>query len=243
MRDIIFDGKVQQMVFPDDTGKPGSQLSGKGNATFYDPNVAISACGQQHYDNELIGAMNKEQYGKFANSDESPVCGICIKVTGPKGNDTGKPGSQLSGKGNATFYDPNVAISACGQQHYDNELIGAMNKEQYGKFANSDESPVCGICIKVTGPKGSVKWLKLKDIVPKMICLFLSKTNNVCKMELKNIANIPSNLSMLSMTMTLNADFEYPTILSGEINFIKGNSDVIAIVAANAVLPLLEAEH
>ncbi|CAJ0762588.1 14270_t:CDS:2 [Entrophospora sp. SA101] len=68
-----------------DTGKPGSQLSGKGNATFYDPNVAISACGQQHYDNELIGAMNKEQYGKFANSDESPVCGICIKVTGPKG--------------------------------------------------------------------------------------------------------------------------------------------------------------
>nr|CAG8582911.1 5052_t:CDS:2 [Entrophospora candida] len=57
-------------------------------------------------------------------------------------NDTGEPGSQLSGKGNATFYDPNVAISACGQQHYDNELIGAMNKEQYGNFANSDESPV-----------------------------------------------------------------------------------------------------
>nr|CAG8604643.1 7201_t:CDS:2 [Entrophospora candida] len=86
MMDIIFDGKVQKMVFPDDTGKPGSQLSGKGNATFYDPNVAISACGQQHYDNELIGAMNKEQYGNFANSDESPVCGICIKVTGPKGS-------------------------------------------------------------------------------------------------------------------------------------------------------------
>ncbi|CAJ0909404.1 5963_t:CDS:2 [Entrophospora sp. SA101] len=63
----------ERMHMADDTGKPGSQLSGKGNATFYDPNVAISACGQQHYDNELIGAMNKEQYGKFANSDESPV--------------------------------------------------------------------------------------------------------------------------------------------------------------------------
>ncbi|CAJ0628382.1 2744_t:CDS:2 [Entrophospora sp. SA101] len=64
---------MQRLHHLDDTGKPGSQLSGKGNATFYDPNVAISACGQQHYDNELIGAMNKEQYGKFANSDESPV--------------------------------------------------------------------------------------------------------------------------------------------------------------------------
>nr|CAG8542976.1 6932_t:CDS:2 [Entrophospora candida] len=71
--------------------------------------------------------------------------------------DTGKPGSQLSGKGKGTFYHPDAAVSACGQQHHDNELIGSMNKEQYGKFANSDESPVCGICIKVTGPKGSVK--------------------------------------------------------------------------------------
>jgi hypothetical protein len=34
------------------------------------------------------------------------------------------------------------------------------------------------------------------------------------------------------------ADSEYPTIFSGEINFMKGNSDDIAILAANAVLPL-----
>ena len=36
------------------------------------------------------------------------------------------------------------------------------------------------------------------------------------------------------------ADSEYPTIVSGEISLINGNSDDIAIVAAKADFPLPE---
>lgn len=38
--------------------------------------------------------------------------------------------------------------------------------------------------------------------------------------------------------MIILAVSEYPTIFSGEINLINGNSDDIAIVAAKAVFPL-----
>ncbi|CAG8471810.1 15965_t:CDS:2 [Funneliformis caledonium] len=71
----------------------------------------------------------------------------------------------MNGKGDGTYYDPGVGIGACGWQNYDHEFVAALNAPQYGKFANPADSPICGKCIKVTGPKGSVN-VKLVDKCP-----------------------------------------------------------------------------
>ncbi|CAI2173360.1 5311_t:CDS:2 [Funneliformis geosporum] len=71
----------------------------------------------------------------------------------------------MTGKGDGTYYDPGVGIGSCGWQNYDSEFVAALNAPQYGKFANPGDSPICGKCIKVTGPKGSVK-VKLVDKCP-----------------------------------------------------------------------------
>ncbi|CAB4378124.1 unnamed protein product [Rhizophagus irregularis] len=79
--------------------------------------------------------------------------------------DTGKPGINMSGKGDGTFYNPSVGTGSCGWQNDDNEFVAALNAPQYGKFSDPADSPICGKCIKITGPKGSVK-VKLVDKCP-----------------------------------------------------------------------------
>ncbi|CAG8554498.1 15221_t:CDS:2 [Funneliformis mosseae] len=65
-------------------------------------------------------------------------------------------GLQMNGKGDGTFYDPGIGIGACGKINTADEFIGAMNAQQFGV------SPICGKCVNITGPKGSVK-VKIVD--------------------------------------------------------------------------------
>ncbi|GES84079.1 RlpA-like double-psi beta-barrel-protein domain-containing protein-containing protein [Rhizophagus clarus] len=37
------------------------------------------------------------------------------------------------------------------------EFVAALNAPQYGEFSDPADSPICGKCIKITGPNGSVK--------------------------------------------------------------------------------------
>ena len=43
-------------------------------------------------------------------------------------------------------------------------LIIFKNAYDFGQSANSNESPVCGVCVIITGPKGSQK-AQIQDIV------------------------------------------------------------------------------
>ncbi|CAG8688017.1 4701_t:CDS:2 [Ambispora leptoticha] len=79
--------------------------------------------------------------------------------------DVGRPGLTLSGSGDGTYYDPGVGTGACGELNNDHEFVAALNAPQFGVFANPANSPVCGACIKINGPKGSVK-VKIMDKCP-----------------------------------------------------------------------------
>ncbi|CAI2177686.1 12648_t:CDS:2 [Funneliformis geosporum] len=76
------------------------------------------------------------------------------------------PGLQMNGKGDGTVYDPGVGIGACGKFNLADEFIGAMNAQQFGVYANPNNAPVCGKCVNITRPKGSVK-IKIVDKCPK----------------------------------------------------------------------------
>ncbi|KAI7860839.1 RlpA-like double-psi beta-barrel-protein domain-containing protein-containing protein [Circinella umbellata] len=63
----------------------------------------------------------------------------------------------MGGKGDGTYYDPGVGILSCGTSYTAQDMVLALNYIDYGDYANPNESPVCGACIKVTGPLGSAK--------------------------------------------------------------------------------------
>ncbi|KAI9274735.1 RlpA-like double-psi beta-barrel-protein domain-containing protein-containing protein [Phascolomyces articulosus] len=63
----------------------------------------------------------------------------------------------MGGKGDGTYYDPGIGILACGTSFTAQDMVVALNYIDYGDYVNPNESPVCGACIKVTGPKGSAK--------------------------------------------------------------------------------------
>ncbi|CAG8570613.1 12546_t:CDS:2 [Cetraspora pellucida] len=86
-------------------------------------------------------------------------------VGGFQNYDIGAPGLNMSGSGDGTYYDPGVGIGSCGMQNYDSELVAAMNAPQYGIYSDPADSPVCGKCIQITGPKGTVK-VKIVDKCP-----------------------------------------------------------------------------
>ncbi|KAF7729463.1 hypothetical protein EC973_004443 [Apophysomyces ossiformis] len=71
---------------------------------------------------------------------------------------TATPGHfDMSGKGDGTYYDPGVGLTACGGYFTAQDMMVALNHVDYGQYANPNESPVCGACIIVTGPLGSAK--------------------------------------------------------------------------------------
>ncbi|RKP13781.1 RlpA-like double-psi beta-barrel-protein domain-containing protein-containing protein, partial [Piptocephalis cylindrospora] len=67
--------------------------------------------------------------------------------------------------GDGTYYSPGQGLGSCGETHQDTEMVAALNAPQYGSFANPNASPVCGACVVVTGPKGTVK-VKIVDRCP-----------------------------------------------------------------------------
>jgi hypothetical protein len=71
----------------------------------------------------------------------------------------------LSGDGEGTYYSPSVGVGACGALSADTELVAALNVPQFGAFANPTNSPACGACLTITGPKGSVQ-VKVVDKCP-----------------------------------------------------------------------------
>jgi len=76
--------------------------------------------------------------------------------------DTGFNGLLMNGTGDGTYYDPGVAVGSCGWSNVASDHVAAMSYEIYGTFANPAMSPVCGACLNVTGPKGTVK-VKMVD--------------------------------------------------------------------------------
>ncbi|KAI8379645.1 RlpA-like double-psi beta-barrel-protein domain-containing protein-containing protein [Radiomyces spectabilis] len=67
------------------------------------------------------------------------------------------PNFDMGGKGDGTYYDPGVGLTACGGLFTAQEMVVALNKIDYGQYVNPNDSPVCGQCIIVTGPLGSAK--------------------------------------------------------------------------------------
>ncbi|KAL1933159.1 hypothetical protein VTP01DRAFT_8837 [Rhizomucor pusillus] len=63
----------------------------------------------------------------------------------------------LSGKGDGTYYDPGVGLTSCGTSYTAQDMIVALNRVDYGSYANPNDSPVCGACIEITGPLGTAK--------------------------------------------------------------------------------------
>ncbi|CAG8642896.1 7532_t:CDS:2 [Paraglomus brasilianum] len=97
------------------------------------------------------GLFAQDHGGKGANSSGN--------------GDVGTGGLGLSGSGDGTYYDPGIGTGSCGTLHTGDELVAALNAPQYGTFANPNDSPVCGKCVEVTGPKGTVK-VKIVDKCP-----------------------------------------------------------------------------
>ncbi|RIA81250.1 hypothetical protein C1645_700985, partial [Glomus cerebriforme] len=56
-------------------------------------------------------------------------------------------------------------IGACGELNTADEFVGAMNVQQFGVYANPNNAPICNMCVKITGPKGTVK-IKIVDKCP-----------------------------------------------------------------------------
>ncbi|RKP23626.1 RlpA-like double-psi beta-barrel-protein domain-containing protein-containing protein, partial [Syncephalis pseudoplumigaleata] len=71
--------------------------------------------------------------------------------------------------GDGTYYDPEGGvkggIGACGWVYTNDDMVAALNAPQYGGLVRSANSPVCGACILVTGPKGKVR-VKIVDKCP-----------------------------------------------------------------------------
>ncbi|KAI8138615.1 RlpA-like double-psi beta-barrel-protein domain-containing protein-containing protein [Fennellomyces sp. T-0311] len=63
----------------------------------------------------------------------------------------------MGGKGDGTYYDPGIGILACGTSYTAQDMVLALNYIDYGDYANPNESPVCGRCIRVTGPLGTAE--------------------------------------------------------------------------------------
>lgn len=63
-------------------------LKGSGKLTWYTEGLATAAtaCGTMHALTEHIAALSPEDYGTYANPNNSPVCKKHIKIHGPNGN-------------------------------------------------------------------------------------------------------------------------------------------------------------
>ncbi|CAG8543356.1 4918_t:CDS:2 [Scutellospora calospora] len=74
--------------------------------------------------------------------------------------------SLLSGTGEGAYYNLNGGVGACGKQNTNNDLVGGLNAAQYN-------STICGKCLKITGPKGTVD-ITIVDKCP------TNTTGNIC---------------------------------------------------------------
>ncbi|KAI8581544.1 hypothetical protein K450DRAFT_231820 [Umbelopsis ramanniana AG] len=102
------------------------------------------------------------------SSSDLAVSGPSIGATKYPGtsNGTATPGHfDMYGSGDGTYYDPSVGITACGTSNLATDMVCALNYIDYGTYANPNDSPVCGACIEVTGPLGTVQ-VTIQDKCP-----------------------------------------------------------------------------
>ncbi|KAG2186938.1 hypothetical protein INT44_003166 [Umbelopsis vinacea] len=129
------------------------------------------------------------------SSSDLAVSGPSIGATKYPGtsNGTATPGHfEMYGSGDGTYYDPSVGITACGTSNLATDMVCALvrifrmmfkcdrvkinqptkkNYIDYGTIANPNDSPVCGACIEVTGPLGTVqvtiqdKWMCVQSFI------------------------------------------------------------------------------
>jgi expansin (peptidoglycan-binding protein) len=62
--------------------------------------------------------------------------------------------------GDATYYNLMGAYTACGTQHNDDELVCALNSQQFDPETpggNPNNNKLCGRKVRVTGPKGTAE--------------------------------------------------------------------------------------
>jgi expansin (peptidoglycan-binding protein) len=92
----------------------------------------------------------------------NPATGGESSTGGRQGTGGGSTGETYSGEG--TYFTPNNA-GACGYgSQYQGRNIAALNGPQYG--ASNSQSPNCGRCVNVTGPKGSATQVVIIDVCP-----------------------------------------------------------------------------
>ncbi|KAK9761550.1 hypothetical protein K7432_013475 [Basidiobolus ranarum] len=68
--------------------------------------------------------------------------------------------------GDGTYFTPDRdACSKRGDTSSENDMIAALSKYQFGQGPGQDteEAAMCGKCVKVTGPKGSVV-VRIRDL-------------------------------------------------------------------------------
>jgi len=81
------------------------------------------------------------------------------------GGDVGFRGFTSSGHGDGTYYSPAVGVGACEWQSADTDFVAALNWVDFGTYGRPSASPACGACLKIVGPKGTVK-VKVVDKCP-----------------------------------------------------------------------------
>ncbi|ORZ21566.1 RlpA-like double-psi beta-barrel-protein domain-containing protein-containing protein [Absidia repens] len=105
----------------------------------------------------------------FSNSTYRGLAGIpsvgSSKYDGDSWGTATEGHFDMGGKGDGTYYDPGVGITSCGGSFTAQDMIVALNHVDYGRYADPNESPACGACIKVTGPLGSAK-ATIQDMCP-----------------------------------------------------------------------------
>ncbi|ORX81624.1 hypothetical protein K493DRAFT_241612 [Basidiobolus meristosporus CBS 931.73] len=67
-------------------------------------------------------------------------------------------------QGEATYYDP--GLGACEVVSRADELVAALSPAQFGIFPRPRDSPACGVCLNVYGPKGTVQVIVV-DVCPR----------------------------------------------------------------------------
>ncbi|ORZ24152.1 RlpA-like double-psi beta-barrel-protein domain-containing protein-containing protein [Absidia repens] len=107
--------------------------------------------------------------GVFHNAEYRGMAGIVSvgssKYDGDSWGTATEGHFNMGGKGDGTYYDPGVGITSCGGSFSAQDMIVALNHFDYGRYADPNESPACGACIKVSGPLGSTKAM-VQDMCP-----------------------------------------------------------------------------
>ncbi|KAI8988636.1 hypothetical protein BDF20DRAFT_814609 [Mycotypha africana] len=111
--------------------------------------------------------------GVFHNKRYQDRLGVPTSIgkTNSSGTSSGSwEKNDIQGAGDGTYYDPGVGYTACGTLYTAQDNIVAMNEHDFGdKGDNPNESSVCGACIIVIGPEGSIK-AHIQDICPAIGC-------------------------------------------------------------------------